>query len=490
MILVILLGIPLMVAVLALLGRYRRTLEWVVMAGGVGILVSSVVLLFQVVTTGPVHLLHRFLDVDALAAFTILTVALVSCTASLYSVGYMQYVLGESPKDQARLHRFHALQALFIFTMLVSPALSNLAVFLIGIELTTIVSTFLVGFERAHESLEAGWKYIVIVSAGISLALLGTILLYFAGVPELGSVYSLDWRTVQEAAPALDPRLIRVAFLLLLIGYGTKVGLAPMHTWLPDAHSEAPSPVSALLSGALLNTAMFGILRVYAITAASTGEVYPQGLLTAVGLFSMAIASFAIIQQRDQKRLFAYSSVEHMGIIATGIGFGGPLGIFGALLHMLNHSLAKSLLFYGAGNVLRKYRTKEIARITGIIRVMPVTGLFWMLGGLAILGAPPFGLFLSEFAILAAGISRHLWIPSLIFLGLILIVFVALFSYMNAMVFGRPPEHLPPGELNGWTVAPLVLSLIPVLWLGVYIPHPVQEVLDHVGQTLRGGVLP
>jgi len=490
MVLIILLVIPLTVAIIALIGRYRRTLEWVVAVGGVGVLICAVLLLIQVVTAGPVRILDGFLEVDSLCAFTMLTVALVSCTASIYSVGYMRYVLGSSPESQARLHHYHALQALFILTMLVSPALSNLGVYLIGIELTTIVSTFLVSFERAHESLEAGWKYIVIVSSGISLALLGTILLYFAGTPVLGSVYSLDWRTLHNVAPQLDPQLIKVVFILVLIGYGTKVGLAPMHTWLPDAHSEAPSPVSALLSGALLNTAMFGVLRFYAITAASVGEAYPQTLLIIVGLLSMAIASFAIIQQRDEKRLFAYSSVEHMGIIAVGFGFGGTLGVFGGLLHMLNHSLAKSLLFYGAGNVLRKYQTKEIGRITGIIRVMPVTGIFWMLGGLAILGAPPFSLFISEFAILAAGVSRHLWFPSLMFLGLILIVFVAFFSYMNTMVFGRPPERVAQGELNGWTVAPLVVTFIPVLWLGLYIPHPVQHVLEQVSEIFLGGVAP
>lgn len=490
MVLTILLTIPLVVAMVALIGRYRRTLDWMVATGGVGVLLCAVLLLIEVMAAGPVRLLDGFLEVDPLCAFTILTVALVSCTASIYSVGYMRYVLGNSPGEQARLHRYHALQALFIFTMLISPALSNLGVYLIGIELTTIVSTFLVSFERAHESLEAGWKYIVIVTAGISLALLGTILLYFAGTPVLGSVYSLDWRTLHNVAPQLDARLIKVVFILVLIGYGTKVGLAPMHTWLPDAHSEAPSPVSALLSGALLNTAMFGVLRFYTITAASVGEAYPQTLLIIVGLLSMAIASFAIVQQRDQKRLFAYSSVEHMGIIAVGFGFGGTLGVFGGLLHMLNHSLAKSLLFYGAGNVLRKYQAKEIGRISGLIRVMPFTGICWMLGGLAILGAPPFSLFISEFAILAAGVSRDLWVPSLMFLGLILIVFVALFSYMNTMVFGRPPERVSKGELNGWTVAPLAMSFIPVLWLGLYIPDPVQQVFERVSEVFLGGVAP
>jgi hydrogenase-4 component F len=487
MILLILIAIPLVVAAVALLGRYRRTMEWTVAAGGAGILVCGILLLVQVMLQGSVQALGGFLEVDALAAFTILTVAVVSSTASLYSVGYMRYVLGESAEDQTRLHRYHALQALFIAAMLASPAMSNLAVYLIAIELTTIVSAFLVSFERAHESLEAGWKYIVIVSAGISLALLGTILLYFAGMDVLGPVYALDWRTMMEVAPRLDADLMKVTFLLILIGYGTKVGLAPMHTWLPDAHSEAPSPVSALLSGALLNTAMFGILRFYTIVGLSTGPDYPRNLLIVAGLSSMTIAAFAIVQQRDAKRLFAYSSVEHMGIIAVGFGVGGPLGYFGALLHMLNHSLAKSMMFYGAGNVLRRYGTKEIGKITGLIRIMPVTGSFWMLGGLAILGAPPFSLFLSEFAILSAGFAQHMWVPSILFLFLLLVVFVAFFSYMNTMVFGVPPAQVPRGELNGWTVAPLALSFVPVLWLGLYIPDTVQRVLDRVIAILPGG---
>jgi hydrogenase-4 component F len=201
----------------------------------------------------------------------------------------------------------------------------------------------------------------------------------------------------------------------------------------------------------------------------------------------MTIAAFAIVQQRDAKRLFAYSSVEHMGIIAVGFGVGGPLGYFGALLHMLNHSLAKSMMFYGAGNVLRRYGTKEIGKITGLIRIMPVTGSFWMLGGLAILGAPPFSLFLSEFAILSAGFAQHMWVPSILFLFLLLVVFVAFFSYMNTMVFGVPPAQVPRGELNGWTVAPLALSFVPVLWLGLYIPDTVQRVLDRVIAILPGG---
>jgi hydrogenase-4 component F len=489
MILIVMIAIPLVVASIAFFVRYRRTMEWAVAAGGVGVLVCAVILLAQVMIEGTIQALDGFLEVDALAAFTILTVALVSCTASIHSVGYMRYVLGESVEDQTRLHRYYALQALFIATMLASPAMSNLGMYLIAIELTTIVSTFLVSFERTHESLEAGWKYIVIVSAGISLALLGTILLYYAGVGVLGPVYSLDWRTLMDVAPQLDADLLKVVFLLVLIGYGTKVGLAPMHTWLPDAHSEAPSPVSALLSGALLNTAMFGILRFYTIVALSGGATYARVLLIIAGLLSMAIAAFAIVQQRDAKRLFAYSSVEHMGIIAVGFGFGGTLGYFGALLHMLNHSLAKSLMFYGAGNVLRRYGTKEIGKITGLIRVMPVTGSFWMLGGLAILGAPPFSLFISEFAILSAGFLQQMWVPSLLFLFLLLVVFVAFFSYMNTMVFGRPPEQSPRGELNGWTVVPLALSFIPVIWLGLYIPDTVQQVLDRVIAIFPGGPL-
>ena len=255
---------------------------------------------------------------------------------------------------------FYALFAGFALTTLIGPLMNNAGLYWIAIELTTLVSTFLVAFEREASSIEAAWKYIIVVSAGISLALLGTILFYWSGTFVLGPTYDMTWDALRQAAPHLNPALVTLSFLLVLIGFGTKAGLAPMHTWLPDAHSEGPAPVSALLSGALLNTAMVGIVRYLAVADAAGIAAMARGTLLALGGFSLFVAALFIVRQTGIKRLMAYSSVEHMGVIALGFGFGGPFGVAGALYHMLNHSLNKSAMFFGAGSMMRAYGTKRI----------------------------------------------------------------------------------------------------------------------------------
>ena len=299
-----------------------------------------------------------YIIIDGLGAWTILCAAIVYFLASIYAVGYMR-LIGEEP----RLARFYAMFAAFGLSTLVAPMMNNAGLYWIAIELTTLISTFLVAFEHEAESIEAAWKYIIVVSAGISVALLGTVLFYWAGTFVIGPTYDMTWKVLQEAAPRLNPQLASLAFMLVLIGYGTKVGLAPMHTWLPDAHSEGPAPVSALLSGALLNTAMVGVVRYLAIADAAGISGLAHGTLLALGGFSLFVAALFIVRQEGVKRLMAYSSVEHMGIIALGFGFGGSLGIAGALYHMLNHSLNKSAMFFGAGAVMRAYQTKRISSI-------------------------------------------------------------------------------------------------------------------------------
>ncbi|HUZ75185.1 MAG TPA: proton-conducting transporter membrane subunit, partial [Stellaceae bacterium] len=335
-----------------------------------------------------------YVIIDRVSAWVILCTSIVYVLASIYAIGYMRLL-----KQDDRLFRFYALFAGFGLTTLVGPLMNSVGIYWIAIELTTLVSTFLVAFERAAESMEAAWKYIMIVSAGISLALLGTVLFYWDGSFVLGPSYQMTWAVLAEAAPKMNPALMILAFLLVLVGYGTKVGLAPMHSWLPDAHSESPAPVSAMLSGALLNTAMIGIVRFLGITRAADLGQLPQLVLVAFGALSLLIGALFIVRQQGIKRLMAYSSIEHMGVVALGFGFGGPLGIAGALYHMLNHSLNKSLMFFGAGNMMRAYGTKEIAQINGVGGFFPVEGALWLAGAVAITGAPPFGLFLSEFTI-------------------------------------------------------------------------------------------
>jgi hydrogenase-4 component F len=403
--------------------------------------------------------------------------------ASIYAVGYMR-LLGE----EERLPRFYALFAAFALTIFVGPLMNNAGLYWIAIELTTLVSTFLVAFEREAGSMEAAWKYIIVVSAGISVALLGTVILYWGGSLVLGPTYDLTWETLRRAAPRINPAILTLAFLLVLVGYGTKVGLAPMHTWLPDAHSESPAPVSAMLSGALLNAAMLGIVRYLSIVDAANVGGLPRGAFIGLGLFSVFVGAFFIVRQRGVKRLMAYSSVEHMGIMALGFGFGGPLGVAGALYHMLNHSLNKSLMFFGAGNAMRAYRTKRITAITDVMDRFPAQGGLWLAGAAAITGAPPFGLFLSELMILRAGFHGHYdWIVYAMAV-LLIVIFIGFLNHFRVMYFeepqggGRRTEAAP----SAWCVAPMWLAFLPLLAFGVWWPASFTSYFSLVSQALSG----
>ncbi|MFZ0603411.1 MAG: proton-conducting transporter membrane subunit, partial [Roseiarcus sp.] len=367
-----------------------------------------------------------YVIIDGLGTWTILCAAIVYFLASVYAVGYMRLIHQED-----RLYRFYAMFAGFALSTLIGPMMNNAGLYWIAIELTTLISTFLVAFEREAESIEAAWKYIIVVSAGISLALLGTVLFYWSGTFVLGPTYDMTWRALQEVAPRLNPAVVSLSFLLVLIGYGTKVGLAPMHTWLPDAHSEGPAPVSALLSGALLNTAMVGIVRYLAVADAAGISTLARGTLLALGAFSVFVAALFIVRQTGVKRLMAYSSVEHMGVIALGFGFGGPLGVAGALYHMLNHSLNKSAMFFGAGVVMRTYETKRIRSIRHLLKQLPTFGILWLAGAVAITGAPPFALFLSELTIIRAGLSASKYFLIGLVAVLLVIIFVGFLNHFR-----------------------------------------------------------
>lgn len=426
-----------------------------------------------------------YVIIDRAAAWVTLCSAVVYLLASIYAVGYMR-LLGEDD----RLFRFYALFAGFGFTILVAPLMNNIALYWIAIELTTLVSTFLVAFERAAESIEAAWKYIIVVSAGLSLALLGTVLLYWAGSFVLGPRYEMTWAVMAGAATRLNPQLLMLSFLLALVGYGSKVGLAPMHTWLPDAHSEGPAPVSAMLSGALLNTAMIGIVRFLGIARAGGLGVPPALALVAFGILSLVVAGLFIVRQQGVKRLMAYSSVEHMGVMAIGFGFGGPLGIAGALYHMLNHSLNKSLMFFGAGNMMRAYGTKDMERITGVGRVFPVQSMLWLAGAVAITGAPPFGLFFSEFTIMRAGLQPAFSWAVYVMAVLLIVIFIGFLNHFRQMYYGPPRDEAasPRQGISAWCTAPMWLALVPVLVLGVWWPGAIWDYLASIAASLSPGL--
>lgn len=429
---------------------------------------------------GPYRFWGDYIVLDMPGAWVLLCSSIVYALASIYSVGYMRLL-----DEDEKLWSFYALFSAFALTILLSAVMNNAGLYWIAIELTTLVSTFLVGFERVAESIEAAWKYIIVVSAGISLALLGTILFYWAGSLALGPTYDMTWDALRGAAPMMNGPLATLSYLLVLVGYGTKVGLAPMHTWLPDAHSESPAPISALLSGALLNGAMLGILRYLTIADAAGIGVVARTTLVAFGVFSLFVGGLFIVRQTGIKRLMAYSSIEHMGVVALGIGFGGPLGIAGALYHMLNHSLNKSLMFFGAGNIMRSFGTKQIPEIRDVGSKLPVQGALWLAGAAAITGAPPFGLFLSELVILRAGFQRSYVWAVLAMLVLLIVIFIGFLNHFRAMYFNHGPRDArPPLPLSAWCVTPMWLALLPLLLFGVWWPPAMWDHFEAVARVL------
>lgn len=432
-----------------------------------------------------------WLYVDALSALIMLVVGFVGAAAALYSIGYMRedvrrYADPSDPTALRSVRRYYALFNIFLFSMLVVPASNSLGILWIAIEGTTLASLFLVSFYGTREALEAAWKYVIVGSVGIALALFGTILVYYSAVRVLGTGYDLTWSALAPAAPQLDPKIMQLAFLFIVVGFGTKAGLAPMHTWLPDAHGEAPSPISAMLSGVLLNCAMYAILRYYALAIPALGVAYPATLLLAFGLFSLLIATLFVVQQRDYKRLLAYSSVEHMGIIATGIAFGGPLGLYGALLQLVNHAVTKSFMFFVSGHVLLRYETKSIDKVTGVLRLMPITGSFLILGALALTGAPPFSIFTSELTILSAGFRAGQPVAALAVLLALVVIFVAFMFAVNRMTFGSPPVGERAGEVSPFGLVAMAGNLVLIVGLGLVMPAPLRVLLQQAAHVLGG----
>lgn len=471
---------PVVAIVLILLVRRARFAE------GANLVASAIALLASL----PLPLLglrgtstfgFGYVVLDPFGAWVILCTAIVYFLSSVYAVGYMRLL----PDDAGHLPRFYALFAGFGLTTLIGPMMNNAGLYWIAIELTTLVSTFLVAFERAPESIEAAWKYIIVVSGGISLALLGTVLFYWAGTFVLGPRYDMTWESLRAAAPQMSPSLLLLAFLLVLIGYGTKAGLAPMHTWLPDAHSEGPAPVSALLSGALLNTAMVGIVRFLSVLDAAGAGSLPRTVLIVLGVLSLFLAAMFIVRQRGIKRLMAYSSVEHMGVIALGFGFGGPLGVAGALYHMLNHALNKSLMFFGAGTMMRCYGTKRIGAIRAVGRHFPMVGGLWLAGAVAITGAPPFGLFASEFTILRAGMRGAQAWAALAMAALLIVIFIGFLNHFRIMYFeGHGRDAAPGRPVSPWCVVPMWLAMLPLLVLGLWWPESLWTYFGVIAHSL------
>jgi hydrogenase-4 component F len=351
----------------------------------------------------------------------------------------------------------------------------------VGIELATLTTVLMVGIYRTHEALEAAWKYFILGSVGIGLALFGTILVYMAALPVVGEGLSgMVWTTLVTRAAQFDPAVINLAFIFLLLGYGTKVGLAPLHAWLPDAHAEGPTPISAVLSGLLLNVALYAVLRFKILLAANPGAIAPGPLMVTLGLVSLLFAAFMLYRRRDIKRLFAYSSIEHMGIITFAFGMGGPVANFAGLLHMAMHSLTKSGIFFAVGHVAQIKGTQKIADISGLTQTHPWLGWSLVIGVVAIAGLPPFGVFMSEFLVVSSTFAREPLLAIPLVLG-ILLALGALFQHLNGLAFGEPTGSKAPSEAS---YVPMVVHFGLVLIAGIYLPATLVAWFRNVAEIL------
>jgi len=428
---------------------------------------ASIALTVRVINDGPMLVAGRLFFVDSFNVFLVALTAFVGFTTAIFSRPYMQIEQNHGRLTPARLRLYHSMYQVFNFTMLLALITNNMGILWVALEAATLATVLLVSLYRTPASLEAAWKYFILCGVGIAQALFGTILLYFAAEKLLGAGGgALLWTELNGVKGQLEPTVLSLAFVFLLVGYGTKVGLVPLHNWLPDAHAEGPTPVSAVLSGLLLNVALYAVIRCKVLVEGSLQSSFARELLMGFGLLSVVVAAFLLSRQKDVKRLFAYSSIEHMGIITFAFGMGGPIASFAGLLHMTVHSLTKSAIFFAVGHAAQKAGTQLIDGIRGMITVSPVIGWGLALGSLAILGMPPFGVFASEFLILTSAMREHPWATPFLLVALG-VAFASVFSKVQPMVFGEPTGARLPYRP---AMVPVFVHLGLVLMLGLWIP--------------------
>ncbi|HUJ86891.1 MAG TPA: hydrogenase 4 subunit F [Burkholderiales bacterium] len=466
-----LLGSPLAGAlVLALYGHRERAAEVNAFFSTLTF-AAAAALTARIVAHGPLRALHEQFFVDPLNVFLVALTAFVGMTTALFSRPYMRIERDHGRVSAAGLRLYHSMYQMFSFTMLLVLTTNNLGIMWVAMEAATLTTVLLVALYRTPASLEAAWKYFILCGVGIAQALFGTILVYFAAERVLGpGVGSLLWTHLDAVKASLEPTVMSIAFVFLLVGYGTKVGLVPLHNWLPDAHAEGPTPVSAVLSGLLLNVALYALIRCKVITDGSLHQAgrlpFAGSLMMGFGLLSVVVGAFFLSRQRDIKRMFAYSSIEHMGLIAFAFGMGGPVASFAGLLHMTMHSLTKSAIFFAVGHATQKTGTQLMENIRGLMRVSPTVGWGLMLGTVAILGMPPFGVFASEFLILTQTIAMRPWAAPIL-VGALGIAFAAIFGKVQPMVFGESTAKRLP---HPPALLPVFAHLGIVLLLGLYMP--------------------
>jgi hydrogenase-4 component F len=461
-------------AVLALLPNFRLAARLNV-AAAFATLVAALSLLVARPEPG------LYVIVDDLNIVFIVLSTFVGFTTSIFSASYIAHEVEIGRLTPTYLRFYHAMYQMLMFAMNLALIANNIGLMWVAIEIATLTTVLMVGIYRTHQALEAAWKYFILGSVGIALALFGTILVYMAARPVVGEgVEAMVWTVLAGKAHLFDPALLNLAFVFLLLGYGTKVGLAPLHAWLPDAHAEGPTPISAVLSGLLLNVALYAVLRFKILLAANPAAIAPGPLMVALGLLSLNFAAYMLYRRRDIKRMFAYSSIEHMGIIVFAFGMGGPLANFAGLLHMTMHSLTKSAIFFTVGHIAQVKGTQRIADIGGLTETHPWLGWGLVLGVVAIAGMPPFGIFMSEFLIVSSTFAREPLLAIPLVAGLLVGV-GALFLRLSGIAFGEPRGPVEPAKAS---YVPMFIHLALVLAAGIFLPGPLVSWFQHVAKLL------
>ena len=499
MILVWLLIIPLIAGPLAFYLRTRPRME-VVNVAAFGIeLGLAIALAAQVLSSGPISLWDGFFYADALSALLVLLSAFAALICSIYAVGYFRHeersgVLQAAEELGGRfavdkLREYYALMPLLVFAIMLVALANNLGILWVAVEGTTLASVFLVMFYGRETSLEAAWKYAIIGGVGLSMALFGTILTYYSAYRALGTdtLAGLNWSVLAGNAAQFDKPTMRLAFILILLGYGTKAGIAPMHTWKPEAYSEAPIPGAAMLATGVLNCALYALVRFYILSSKCLGPQFGSHLLILFGLLSMGVAVPFILVQKSFRRLLAYSSIDHSGIMVLALGFGGPLGILGMLLHMTFHSVTKPLLFFCAGNVQQHLNTDLFQKAKGgLIHAMPLTGAAFLMVTLAVTGSPPFSFFQSEFTILRAGFSGGYFVLAVFFISFLVLIFAGYLVHIANLVLGEEPG-IPHAELSGWKKYSVAGLAVVIVVMGFWIPAPLFRLIQGAVGIVVGG---
>jgi hydrogenase-4 component F len=449
------------------------------LASGVLTFVLAILLVPARTTTA----LSGWLRVDALSVVFLVAVAFVYAATAVFAIGYVRPV-GDRSSVARYNRRFFAGLNMFAWAMALAPLVNGLALLWVAIEVTTVISALLVAIDDTDGAAEAAWKYVLIASMGLGIALLATVVMYYGGSTVFGKSYQLFYPKLLGGAAHLPPEVVRLSFVLAVLGYGTKMGLVPVHTWLPDAHGEAPTPVSALLSGALLAVSFYAILRFYQVAIRTIGPAFPRDVLLAFGVASLALAALYVASQRDMKRLFAYSSVEHMGVLAIGMSFSAPIAVVGVLLHVLAHAAAKGTAFFGAGSVRRKFGTNDMNRIRGGIGALPWSGPMLVLAVLGLSAMPPFGIFRSEFLIVSGGLQDPRDTVAAVLVVGVTLAMLGLSWFTTKTMMTPSPGATSRGEPSVWIVASMVIGLAALATLGIHPPGQLSDLLTRAAAEL------